>query len=353
MEPIFNVRQQSEIYIGPTSDILPGVLPGGRVVVVSDATIDRLYHPMLAPYDTVLIGLGESIKTLQTVESIYRRFIELGVDRSTFVLGIGGGIVTDVAGFAAATYMRGLDFGFVSTTLLGQVDASVGGKNGVNVDGYKNMAGTFSQPRFVICDPGMLRTLSDREFRAGLAEVVKAAIIADADLFARIEATTFDDLRSDTDLLTDAVSASIRVKADIVERDERESGDRRKLNLGHTLAHAIEKCTNRLNHGEAVAGGTARGARLRGGLHPLGQRIRAEGECRAAAPGTIPAPARRRPCRGQPPARGAALRRRFVARGALFAGELRVQPAAALLRRRVGGRNRGRAASRRAHVLFA
>lgn len=160
MEPIFNVRQQSEIYIGPTSDILPGVLPGGRVVVVSDATIDRLYHPMLAPYDTVLIGLGESIKTLQTVESIYRRFIELGVDRSTFVLGIGGGIVTDVAGFAAATYMRGLDFGFVSTTLLGQVDASVGGKNGVNVDGYKNMAGTFSQPRFVICDPGMLRTLS-------------------------------------------------------------------------------------------------------------------------------------------------------------------------------------------------
>ena len=257
MEPIFNVRQQSEIYIGPTADILPGVLPGGRVVVVSDATIDRLYHPMLAPYDTVLIGLGESIKTLQTVESIYRRFIELGVDRSTFVLGIGGGIVTDVAGFAAATYMRGLDFGFVSTTLLGQVDASVGGKNGVNVDGYKNMAGTFSQPRFVICAPGMLRTLSDREFRAGLAEVVKAAIIADADLFARIEATTFDDLRSDTDLLTDAVSASIRVKADIVERDERESGDRRKLNLGHTLAHAIEKCTNRLNHGEAVAVGTA------------------------------------------------------------------------------------------------
>lgn len=257
MEPIFNVRQQSEIYIGPTSDILPGVLPGGRVVVVSDATIDRLYHPMLAPYDTVLIGLGESIKTLQTVESIYRRFIELGVDRSTFVLGIGGGIVTDVAGFAAATYMRGLDFGFVSTTLLGQVDASVGGKNGVNVDGYKNMAGTFSQPRFVICDPGMLRTLSDREFRAGLAEVVKAAVIADADLFTRIENVSFEALRTDTDLLTDAISAAVRVKADIVERDEHETGDRRKLNLGHTLAHAIEKCSNRMNHGEAVAVGTA------------------------------------------------------------------------------------------------
>ena len=257
MEPLFNVRSRSGIYIGPVKDILSGVLPEGRVVVVSDATIDRLYHPLLEKYDTVLIGLGESVKTLQTVETIYRRFIELGVDRSTFVLAVGGGIVTDVAGFAASTYMRGLKFGFVSTTLLGQVDASVGGKNGVNVDGYKNMAGTFTQPQFVICDPGMLRTLSDREFRAGLAEVVKAAIIADADLFARIEATTFDDLRSDTDLLTDAVSASIRVKADIVERDERESGDRRKLNLGHTLAHAIEKCSNRMNHGEAVAVGTA------------------------------------------------------------------------------------------------
>ena len=257
MEPTFNVRQQSGIYIGPTSDILPGVLPEGRVVVVSDATIDRLYHPMLAPYDTVLIGLGESIKTLQTVESIYRRFIELGVDRSTFVLGIGGGIVTDVAGFAAATYMRGLDFGFVSTTLLGQVDASVGGKNGVNVDGYKNMAGTFTQPQLVICDPALLRTLPDREFRAGLAEVVKAAVIADADLFACIAQSTFGQLRSDAELLADVVTAAIRVKTDIVGRDERERGERRKLNLGHTLAHAIEKCSPAMNHGEAVAVGTA------------------------------------------------------------------------------------------------
>lgn len=257
MKPQFNVREQSEIYIGAVADILPGVLPEGRVVVVSDATIDRLYHPLLAPYESVLIGAGESAKTLQTVENIYRRFIELGVDRRTFVLAVGGGIVTDVAGFAAATYMRGVGFGFVSTTLLGQVDASVGGKNGVNVDGYKNMAGTFTQPRFVVCDPALLRTLPDREFRAGLAEIVKAAIIADAGLFARIEQASFDVLRADTDLLSDAVSAAIRVKTDIVERDERESGERRKLNLGHTLAHAIEKCSAKLNHGEAVAVGTA------------------------------------------------------------------------------------------------
>ena len=257
MKPAFNVRQQSEVYIGLAAEILPELLPQGRVVVVSDATIDRLYHPLLAKYDSVLIGTGESIKTLQTVETLYRRFIELGVDRSTFVLGIGGGIVTDVAGFAASTYMRGLSFGFISTTLLGQVDASVGGKNGVNVDGYKNMAGTFTQPQFVVCDPSLLRSLPDREFRAGLAEVVKAAIIADADLFGRIEQTSFETLRTDTDLLSDVISAAIRVKADIVEYDEKESGERRKLNLGHTLAHAIEKSSNRMNHGEAVAVGTA------------------------------------------------------------------------------------------------
>lgn len=257
MKPAFRIREESEIYIGPTADFLPGLLPRGRIVVVCDATIDRLYRPLLDPYERVLIGSGESIKTLQTVEKIYRRFIELGVDRQTFVLAVGGGIVTDIAGFAASTYMRGLAFGFIPTTLLGQVDASIGGKNGVNIDGYKNMAGTFTQPRFVICDPSLLSSLPEREFRAGLAEVVKTAIIADADLFARLERTSFEALRNDLDLLSDAISASVRVKTDIVGRDEREAGERRKLNLGHTLAHAIEKCSSAMNHGEAVAIGTA------------------------------------------------------------------------------------------------
>lgn len=277
MKPAFNLRNRSEVYIGSAAELLPGLLPKGRVVVVADSTIDRLYHALLAKYDAVLIGLGESIKTLQTVETIYRRFIELGVDRSTFVLAIGGGIVTDIAGFAASTYMRGVKFGFVSTTLLGQVDASVGGKNGVNVDGYKNMVGTFTQPQFVICDPALLRSLPEREFRAGLAEVVKAAIIADGSLFERLEQLSFDELRSNTDLLSDIISAAIRIKADIVERDEMESGERRKLNLGHTLGHAIEKCSNRMNHGEAVAVGTAlmAGAAVRLGLlgEPERQRI--------------------------------------------------------------------------------
>ena len=252
-----NIKDRSRVVVGNVGELLPTLLPHKRVVVVSDTNIDRHYHSLIEPYDHILIGLGESSKTLKTLDVIYRRFIELGVDRSCFVLAIGGGIVTDVAGFAASTFMRGLEFGFISTSLLGQVDASVGGKNGVNVEGYKNMVGTFTQPKFVICDVDLLRTLSPREFRTGLAEIIKAAVIADAELFEMLEQADFSTLQRDSDTLREMVYRAIKVKADIVERDERESGDRRLLNLGHTLAHAIEKSSSKFNHGEAVAVGLA------------------------------------------------------------------------------------------------
>ncbi len=255
MNYTINIKDRSQVVVGSVAEWLPRLLPARRVVVVSDTNIDRHYHTLVGEFDHVLIGLGETSKTLHTLDAIYRRFIELGVDRSTFILAIGGGIVTDVAGFAASTFMRGLEFGFVSTSLLGQVDASVGGKNGVNVEGYKNMVGTFTQPRFVICDVSLLRTLAEREFRTGLAEMIKSAIIADAELFSMLEKADFATLQSDAELLQELVYRAISVKASIVERDERESGDRRLLNLGHTLAHAIEKCSSKFNHGEAVACG--------------------------------------------------------------------------------------------------
>jgi len=252
-----NIKDRSRVVVGSVGEWLPRLLPQKRVIVVSDTNIDRHYHSLIEPYDHVLIGLGETSKTLRTLDVIYRRFIELGVDRSCFVLAVGGGIVTDVAGFAASTFMRGVEFGFISTSLLGQVDASVGGKNGVNVDGYKNMVGTFTQPRFVVCDVNMLRTLSAREFRTGLAEIIKAGVIGDATLFEMLEQADFSTLQRDSDTLREMVYRAIKVKADIVERDERESGDRRLLNLGHTLAHAIEKSSSKFNHGEAVAVGLA------------------------------------------------------------------------------------------------
>ena len=248
-----DVTGGSRIYIGNAKELLEDLLPKRRIIVISDSNIDRTHHDLLAPYEHILIGQGEQAKSLVTLEDIYRQLIELGADRSVFILGIGGGIVTDIAGFVGATYMRGVEFGFVTTTLLGSVDASVGGKNGVNVGGFKNMIGTFSQPRFVICDVALLHTLSDREFRAGLAEVIKTAILGDRELFELLESTSFEELRQNDNLLNEVITRSIKVKAAVVAEDEREGGRRRILNLGHTIAHAIEKCTSKFSHGEAVA----------------------------------------------------------------------------------------------------
>ena len=252
MERIIQINQTSTLYVGRAEELLERVLPEGRTVVITDANIDRLYPNLVRRFEHIIVGQGEVCKSLQTVERVYRELMAMGADRSTFILGIGGGIVTDIAGYVAATYMRGVEFGFVSTTLLGQVDASIGGKNGVNVADYKNMVGTFRHPRFVIADVEMLRTLPKRELRAGMAEVVKSAIIADVELFERLERcgeAIYDSMED----MQEAMLGAVAVKAHIVKEDEREGGIRRLLNLGHTLGHAIEKCTHEVNHGEAVA----------------------------------------------------------------------------------------------------
>lgn len=254
MDRYIKINEESTLYVGRAAELLDRVVPKGRVVVITDANIDRLYPDLVHCYDYIIIGQGEGVKSLQTVERVYRELMAMGADRSTFILGIGGGIVTDIAGFVAATYMRGIDFGFVSTTLLGQVDASIGGKNGVNVADYKNMVGTFRQPRFVISDVTMLKTLPVRELRAGMSEVVKSAIVGDVELFNHLERVITGELsHGNTELMEEIILRSVVVKARIVAMDEREGGIRRLLNLGHTLGHAIEKCTREVNHGEAVA----------------------------------------------------------------------------------------------------
>ncbi len=247
-------RSPSRVVIGNVINSLENYLPEGRrVIVVSDENVFHAYRRMISAYDYCLIGLGETNKTLATAEKLYGELLALGADRKTFILGFGGGIVTDVTGFVASTYMRGLSFGFVASTLLAQVDASIGGKNGVNFEGYKNMVGLLNQPDFVLCDLSLLRTLPEREFRAGLAEIIKAGLIADPELFNLFEQHTFQELRSNQELLSELVMRAIRMKAAIVESDERERGARRKLNLGHTFAHAIEKSSRDFLHGEAVA----------------------------------------------------------------------------------------------------
>lgn len=266
------IKSKSKICFGPAEELLHELLPEGRrVIVISDINIDRCHSSLIGKWDKILVGTGETIKTLQSVDRLYSQLIELGADRHTFILAIGGGIVTDIAGFVASTYMRGLEFGFVPTTLLSQVDASVGGKNGVNVGGFKNMVGTFSQPQFVLIDTSLLSTLSDREFRAGVSEMIKGAIIGDMQLFESLERLSFEELRGDKTLAERFVVSAVRVKAKIVEGDECERGERRKLNFGHSVAHAIESSSGAMNHGEAVAVGVVAAAEIALGLGLLSE----------------------------------------------------------------------------------
>ncbi len=243
----------SVIFVGERITKLSSYLPHGKVIIITDKNVHRLYHKELAGYPVIAISLGEKNKTLQTVEYIYKKLVELDADRSTFIVGFGGGLVCDITGFAASTYMRGLRFAFVPTTLLAQVDASVGGKNGVNFNGFKNMIGVFNQPEFVICDMNMLKTLPKKEILCGFAEIVKHALIADANMFNFLENNLRKAVALNSRIIEELVYMSAVIKSEVVNQDEREKGLRRILNFGHTLGHAIEKCSNRYSHGEAVS----------------------------------------------------------------------------------------------------
>lgn len=261
----------SKIHIGERLQNLRNHIPSGNMVVLSDNTVSRLYRDLFPDAPLILMGEGESNKTLAAVQVIYQKLLDAGAQRSTFVVGIGGGIVCDVAGYVASTYLRGLRFGFVSTTLLSQVDASVGGKNGVNFQGYKNMIGVFNQPEFVICDLDLLTTLPEKERLCGFAEIVKHAVIQDSALFDYMENNTHPILSLAHGAIEKLVYDSVVIKSGVVTRDEKESGERRKLNFGHTFGHAIEK-TAGLAHGEAVSLGMVLASALsvKRGILPTG-----------------------------------------------------------------------------------
>lgn len=248
-------------------DTLPALLDGAnlpaRRIFVSSPTVWSLHGPRLiaaagpAARRPILVPDGERSKNLQTVGRVYEALINAGTDRSVVVVAVGGGVIGDLVGFAAATYLRGVRLVHVPTTLMAQVDSAIGGKVGVNHALGKNLIGAFHPPRLVVSDPSLLATLPRREFRAGLYEVVKYGVIADAQLFERVRTDRGALFRHQGDVLTSVVAASSRIKADVVSRDERESGLRRILNFGHTVGHALEAATDyrRLRHGEAVAYG--------------------------------------------------------------------------------------------------
>ena len=234
---------------------------GPRRIIVSSPRVWALHGSRLrgarADRQPILVADGERAKTLGTVTRVHDALVEREADRSSVILALGGGVVGDLVGFAAATFLRGIRVVHVPTTLLAQVDSAIGGKTGVNHALGKNLIGSFHPPSLVVADPAVLATLSRREFRAGLYEVIKYGVIADPRLFERLRVTHTAILARDADALTPLVIASCRIKAAVVSIDEREAGPRRALNFGHTVGHALEAVTDyrRFRHGEAVAYG--------------------------------------------------------------------------------------------------
>ena len=245
---------------------------GRKVVLVSDPGIARLHgDPVVrslrqAGFDVVQVSVpdGEEAKRLEIASGLWDRLLDAGCDRTSTVVALGGGAVGDLAGFVAATYMRGMNFVQAPTTLLAQVDASIGGKTAIDHPRGKNLIGAFHQPRVVIVDPAVLTTLPEREFRSGLAEVIKHGIVLDAGYFQELEDGIPSLLARDLATLERVVAGSCRLKAQVVERDEQEAELRWVLNYGHTVGHALEAATGfrRWAHGEAVSLGIAAEARL-------------------------------------------------------------------------------------------
>lgn len=243
-----------------------------KIAVVTNPVVEKLFAKIVSAslknsgFNAIPVRVpdGERHKSLRTMEKIYAGLLKGGFERSDAVLALGGGVVGDMAGFAAATFMRGIDFVQVPTTLLAQVDSSVGGKTGVDFLGGKNMVGAFYQPKLVVCDLDAIKTLPKREYLCGLAEVVKYGAIKDAEFFEWLENFRKDILKGDVAALERMVKISCATKARVVENDEREAGERALLNFGHTFAHGIETALNfkKLKHGEAVAIGMVVAGRL-------------------------------------------------------------------------------------------
>jgi 3-dehydroquinate synthase len=245
---------------------------GRRCVIISDKNVAPIYAAKAAAslrkagFDPLLATVppGETSKSLKSFQSCCDLLARHRLERKSFIVALGGGVVGDLAGFVAATYLRGIAFVQAPTTLLAQVDSSVGGKVGVNLAAGKNLVGAFHQPRLVLCDLSTLRTLPLREFRAGLAEVIKYGIICDEALFAHLERDLPLLLRRDGKILADVVARCCEIKADIVRQDETETGLRAILNFGHTIGHAIEAIAGygTYLHGEAISIGQVAAAKL-------------------------------------------------------------------------------------------
>lgn len=254
-------HSNTKYYLGESLQQLGNYADPTRTVLVVDENVDEHHGQKLAGWRKLVIPDGEENKSGEVLEQIINGLIELEADRKTMLIGIGGGMTTDLTGYAASIYMRGMPVGFVPTTLLAQVDASIGGKNGINHGKHKNMLGTIRQPEFILFDYSLPLTMPADEWHNGFAEIIKYACILDASLFTYLEENRDKAMQRDVAVLEYLVERSVELKTKVVLDDEFETASRRWLNFGHTLGHAVEKIEN-IAHGKAVAIGMVAAAKI-------------------------------------------------------------------------------------------
>jgi 3-dehydroquinate synthase len=245
-------NQSVDYYLAGGFSHLKEITDSKYTVLVTDENVFQHHRKRFEKWNTIVLKPGEEFKVQATADAVIEQLIEMETDRRTTLVGVGGGVITDIAGYVASTYMRGIRFGFVPTTLLAMVDASIGGKNGVDVGVYKNLVGTIRQPSFILYDLIFLNSLPQPEWENGFAEIIKHACIQDSSMFRELESNTFLKYRNEKKSICQLIERNALLKTKIVKEDEFEGGNRKLLNFGHTLGHALEN-QYELSHGQAIS----------------------------------------------------------------------------------------------------
>lgn len=242
----------TDFYFDSSIAELKNITDKKSAIIITDENVFKAHEKKFKGYNTIVLKPGEEFKIQATVDSIIDTLIKMQADRKSVLVGVGGGVITDLTGYVASVYMRGISFGFVPTSILDLVDASIGGKNGIDVGVYKNLVGIIRQPSFILHDVSLLQSLPQSEWENGFAEIIKHACIKDAVMFKQLQNASLQDYMKDKKLLTDLIRRNALIKVRVVQKDEFEKGDRRLLNFGHTLGHAIET-QYELLHGQAIS----------------------------------------------------------------------------------------------------
>lgn len=248
-------------YFDAKFDFISSIFPTEKIFILTDENIYKKNKAQFFNYKTIVIKPGENYKNLQTIENIIKILIANNAQRNCFLIGVGGGVITDITGFIASTFLRGIKFGFVPTSLLAMVDASIGGKNGVDVGIYKNMIGVINQPHFILYDVGFLHSLPKKEWINGFAEIIKHSCIKNKNMFHFLQEKNVSYFQNNLIELAKLIQQNVQIKIKIVQKDEFEQGERKLLNFGHTIGHAIEN-TFKISHGNAVSIGMVQAAHI-------------------------------------------------------------------------------------------